>query len=304
MMSGLSMQIGIALLVIGPMLAGVFIAGFLLRRRKAQVRARRKSPIGFDLLRPPGHSLGERIELLREDVSEKLIWLMLLPTTTIALYFGQIALLGDGMTTSRTAPIFGVAAAAGVAYCVRQLLRTATELDRLKAGYDAELAVGQELNQLMRQGAWVFHDLPGEQFNIDHVVVASQGVFAVETKGYTKKAEGDGKKNATVVFDGSKLTFPTYSTTTPLDQAARQAKWLAEWLSSATGTRVGAIPVLALPGWFVRPDGEGPVIVLSGRMLHLLLDRRPSQSLSEQTIQQIVHQLGQRCRDVKPHYSR
>jgi hypothetical protein len=44
------------------------------------------------------------------------------------------------------------------------------EDDNLRAGYDAELAVGQELDKLMREGAWVFHDVPGENFNIDHVV--------------------------------------------------------------------------------------------------------------------------------------
>jgi hypothetical protein len=40
----------------------------------------------------------------------------------------------------------------------------------------------------MRQGAAAFHDLPAEQFNIDHVVVATEGVFAFETKGFTKPA--------------------------------------------------------------------------------------------------------------------
>jgi hypothetical protein len=229
---------------------------------------------------------------------------MFVPTLAVALYFGQVALLGDGSVGLGVALMYGALTLANAAYSLRQLLKTATELDKLKAGYDAELAVGQELNQLMRQGAHVFHDFPAERFNIDHIVVARQGVFAVETKGYTKLAEGDGRKNATVVFDGKKLVFPNYSTTKPLDQSVRQAKWLSEWLSSATGTRVRAAAVLALPGWFVDPAGEGAVIVLSGRMLKSLLEQKTPQTLTDQTFQQIVHQLGQRCRDVKPLYSR
>ncbi|MGC4406228.1 nuclease-related domain-containing protein [Methyloversatilis sp. MC4-4] len=303
-MDGLVAQIGIALVVVGPMLVSVFIGGFLLQRRKAMVRARRKSPIAIDLLRPPGHSLGEQIEQLQDDLWEKLVWLMFVPTVVVALYFGQRAFLGEKAIGQGVALIHGGLAVAVVAYSLYRLLKTATELDKLKAGYDAELAVGQELNQLMRQGAAVFHDVPAERFNIDHVVVARQGVFAVETKGYTKLTEGDGRKNATVVFDGKKLVFPTYSTTKPLDQAARQAKWLSEWLSSATGTRVRAAAVLALPGWFVDPAGEGAVIVSSGRMLKSLLEQKTPQTLTDQTFQQIVHQLGQRCRDVKPLYSR
>lgn len=303
-MDGLVAQIGIALVVVGPMVASVFLGAFLLQRRKAMARARRKSPIGFDLLRPPGHGLGEQIEQLQEDLWEQLFRLMFVPTAVVALYFGQVALLGDGSVGLGVALIYGALTLANAAYSLRQLLKTATELDKLKAGYDAELAVGQELNQLMRQGAHVFHDFPAERFNIDHIVVARQGVFAVETKGYTKLAEGDGRKNATVVFDGKKLVFPNYSTIKPLDQSVRQAKWLSEWLSSATGARVRAAAVLALPGWFVDPAGEGAVIVLSGRMLKSLLEQQTPQTLTDQTIQQIVHQLGQRCRDVKPLYSR
>lgn len=44
--------------------------------------------------------------------------------------------------------------------------------------------------------------LPAEQFNIDHVVVAAEGVFAVETKGFTKPNQGRGRVR---VFSGKEL---------------------------------------------------------------------------------------------------
>ena len=74
-----------------------------------------------------------------------------------------------------------VAAAAFVAYRIRLLLRQSVRMDRLRLGLDAELAVGQELDQLMRQGAAVFHDFPADKFNIDHIVISRGGVFAIET---------------------------------------------------------------------------------------------------------------------------
>ena len=41
----------------------------------------------------------------------------------------------------------------------------------------------------MRDGFAVFHDVPGDKaFNVDHVVIGPQGVFAVETKGRGKPA--------------------------------------------------------------------------------------------------------------------
>ena len=52
----------------------------------------------------------------------------------------------------------------------------------LRLGYEGEIAVGQELNQLMLQGKHVYHDFPADKFNIDHIVVGRSGIFAVETK--------------------------------------------------------------------------------------------------------------------------
>ena len=124
----------------------------------------------------------------------------------------------------------------------------------------------------MREGAWVYHDVPGENFNIDHVVVSPKGVFAVETKGYTKPAQLKGREGATVDYDGGSLQFPMWKTSRPIEQADRQAAWLSKWVSSAAGLAVQAIPVVALPGWFVTISGQGTVRVYNGRRLSRLLE--------------------------------
>ena len=86
-------------------------------------------------------------------------------------------------------------------------------------------------------------------------------------------------------------------------QAERQADWLAKWLTSATGNSVYALPVLALPGWFVELSGRGSVSVYNGRQLSQLLRARGAKPLSETDIQRIAHQVQQRCRTVTPKYS-
>ena len=153
----------------------------------------------------------------------------------------------------------------------------------------------------------MFHDVPADNFNIDHVVVSGQGIFAVETKNFTKLKRGNGKADATVVFNGQLLKFPTWATKEPLEQAERQAErqaaWLGKWLGSAIGASVTALPVLALPGWFVDRTGRGAIRVFNGKELAGLLEAHGAKSLSVQQLQQVAHQLEQRCRTVAPRYN-
>jgi hypothetical protein len=170
----------------------------------------------------------------------------------------------------------------------------------LRLGYEGEVAVAQELNQLMREGAYVFHDVPADGFNIDHVVVWPKGVFAVETKARMKPKRNRGAEDAKVVFDGQRLQFPGWAESAPLDQATRQAKWLAQWLSSAVGETVGVKPVLALPGWFVELKAKSDVVIINGRNASGIFGKISHTALSEEMIKRIAHQLEQRCRDVAP----
>ena len=301
-MGEVAQQLAIVVGVLGACFVGPALAIGFLVYRKRRVRARRRSPIGIDLLRGPGHSIREQLDDAGNDVSTDVFLLMVIPLLLLATVLAQGHLHGlQGMM--HLAPVYVLAALAFVALMVRKLWKAGERLDNLKAGFDAELAVGQELDQLMRQGAAVFHDIPADNFNIDHVVIASSGVFAIETKGYTKQKRGRGKADATVTFDGKVLKFPTWTTNEPLEQAERQAAWLSKWLGSATGMPVHALPIVALPGWFVERTGRGDVRVFSGKELAGLLSSRGSQSLSSQDVQRIVHQVEQRCRTVAPRYA-
>jgi hypothetical protein len=198
--------------------------------------------------------------------------------------------------------VYLAAAVATIAYLIRRIVKRGARLTNLRAGYDAELAVGQELDALMRRGAVVFHDFPAEGFNIDHVVITKDCVYVVETKGYTKLTRLKGREAATVEFDGMRLKFPTWTTDEPILQAERQAKWFADWIKRASGHLVPVRPVVALPGWFVQQRGTGPVSVYSGRQLGSLLDT-PKHELDPRT-ESVTYQVEQRCRTVIPTYKR
>ncbi|WP_143684784.1 nuclease-related domain-containing protein [Variovorax sp. KK3] len=301
-MSEIAEQIALIAALLATSFVGPAVAiGFLIVRKR-RARARRRSPVAIDLLRSPGHTLREQLDDMGIDVLSDVFLLMFVPLLALAIFLAQSHLRGlDGMT--RIGTIYAASVLIFMAIMVRALWKKGVRIDGLKAGYDAELAVGQELDQLMRQGAFVFHDFPASNFNIDHVVIAVEGIFAVETKGFTKPNRGQGRADATVSFDGKALKFPTWATKEPLDQAERQADWLAKWLTSATGSPMHVLPVLALPGWYVELSGRGNVSVYSGRQLAQLLRSRGAQPLTDQDVQRVVHQVEQRCRTVAAKYA-
>ena len=132
-------------------------------------------------------------------------------------------------------------------YLTTKVFKLMKHRNNLRLGYDCELAVGQELNNRMKDGFQVFHDFPAEGFNIDHILVGATGVFAVETKGRAKSRVAE-KENWKVVFDGKKLTFPNWTETKPIEQAKTQAHWLSLWLSKVTGASCKVNPVLVIAG--------------------------------------------------------
>mgnify|MGYP001321329407 CR=1 FL=1 len=52
-----------------------------------------------------------------------------------------------------------------IIFQVVKLVRAYARIDKLRPGCDAELAAGQELDQPMREGVHVFHDVPAANFN-------------------------------------------------------------------------------------------------------------------------------------------
>lgn len=300
-METLATQIAVVAGVLAACFSGPFVALWILLWRKRRLRAQRRSPINRGLLRSPGHTLREQLDEMDRNANWDVAMLMIVPLMALTLYLGQSQVL-KAASSAPVAVIYGMAAVGFIAYMVRKLWKAFARIDNLKTGLDAELAVGQELDQLMRQGAAVFHDFPGEKFNIDHVVIAQQGVFAIETKGYSKLNKHGGRAGATVVFDGQTVKFPNWTSKEPLEQADRQARWLAQWISSAVGTAIQVLPVLALPGWFVERTGRGDVRVYNGRELANLLRARGTRALSDDEVQRVIHQVEQRCRTVAPQY--
>ena len=259
----------------------------------------RRSPLTRDLLRSPGHSLLMQIEDLSERIDSFVFVAAVVPLSSYASYITQ-KYWGAVKPGSHIGIFYLIISVGFVAFAAVRLPRLVKERRSFRLGLDCEMAVGQELNGLMYDGYRIFHDIPADGFNIDHVVVGPNGVFAVETKGRSKPDRGRGKPDATVVFDGKNLHFPDSSESEPLAQARRQARWLSKWLSSAVAQPITAHPVLALPGWYIDRRKWGDVLLLNGKECRFLASQKSIRTLPDALIQMISHQLERLCRDVEP----
>lgn len=160
------------------------------------------------------------------------------------------------------------------AYKIRQ---TSLEIRRLKQGMDGEKAVGEFLERLREDGASVFHDVVGDNFNIDHVVLSSKGIFAIETKTYSKYEKGNTKvryENGNLYLDGignkNKI----------LVQVKAESTWLQNMLRESTGKRYEITPVILFPGWWVEPNNE-EIMVLEPKQLLGKLKAMPDKLADE-----------------------
>jgi hypothetical protein len=262
---------------------------------------RRRSPLK-DMLRPPGHSLRLEVERLRDEIQENGVIAMIIP---MMAYIGVSASGTPQPNSGTTWWMFVVVAVVAEAWVYRRIGKLLAELRPKSLGLDGEMFVGEALNQLMLEGCRVFHDVPIEYGNVDHVVVSRSGVFAINTKTLGKPRTVGGDEKVTVNYSENVMQFPDRTVPIPQKKILAEAKSLAAvFLTNATGEEIGVEPMLALPGWFIRKEkiGEGPVCVFNPKnsVQFFIKDKV---KLSESMIQRISHQLDQKCRDVEPQLS-
>ena len=251
-----------------------------------------RPPLSEKLLRPAGHTLQCKIDDLNDVLNTWFIGAFLCPLAAV----GAFSFMPTDSINRIVLPIVFTMGAAG---CAVMAWRTLLKIRNNRRGLLGEQAVAEQLQRLLPHGYQVFHDVPGDgKWNVDHVVVGPTGVFAIETKYRTKTPGKTGERDHEANFDGNKIQFPSgYDAEAP-EQASRNARWLANMLSKATGERVTVRPIVALPGWWVTLKANSEVKVLSGKQVPGFISTESAQ-LSDKAIQQISYQLEQRCRDVE-----
>ncbi|MDP2784805.1 MAG: nuclease-related domain-containing protein [Sulfurimicrobium sp.] len=257
-----------------------------------QIKQRGRSPLTKKLLRSPGESIRNKLESIHDDLIMTVSMITIIPISMYSIWaFNQ---------TKQSAFIAISIGLISIIYLTKSLLKKKNEQQRLTVGLEAEMATGQELNQLMMDGYHVFHDLQlqDNSFNIDHVIVGPGGVYAVETKGRSKPINAKGKAEWEIECKGDTLIFPGWEETKPIEQARFQARELQKWICAAIAEPIVVQPALRIHGWNVKGRFPKDVKILYGNPRNFFA--RGQKTLEQETIKRIAFQLEQKCRDVEP----
>lgn len=207
--------------------------------------ARTRSPLTEPPLRTPGQSLDEEIQRLIDDQGTPYIAVvmcsLILSIMEWARWYWELPYSPIGFT---------VVSVALVLYFIVHLKKIKRKLHALKLGRDGERFVGQKLEELRQDGYKIFHDIVGEGYNIDHVIVSTKGIFTVETKTHSKPLKG--KTDIWVKKDS--ISINGFNNEHILIQLAAQTRSLEAIIQKNMGRKIKVNAIALFPGWYIHNE--------------------------------------------------
>ena len=250
--------------------------------------AHTKSPLKPTYTRRPGQSLDEKISTIK---FKQMRWI-LIPALFYVLVITEFINYYWKMPRQQI-QILAIILGILLIFSYISIRRLQKERTKLEQGRDGEREVAEYLDNLTRKGCYVFHDvITLGKFNIDHVIVSKYGVFALETKTYSKPSIGE----AVINFDGQSVSFtgkyPNTRFTRPIQQAISNAKWLRNKVrETADGKFVVVTAIVVFLGWFVPKEqikNGNDILVLNPNLLESTITQLP-QTLSDNEVQIIAN---------------
>lgn len=240
-------QLGIQAMCLAPMF--IVVAVIEWKRRQLDKETRR-TPVTTDLTNLPATSLNDANDKLFQKQLDRMLLSIITPLMIALMVVVRRVPSDSAFNWNWFDGVLMLASVAAALYYARQIANDLPQRRKLKQAIKAELATAQEISSSLAGNNRIIHDLQAGEFNIDHVAITPAGVFAVETKSRLKPPAGNGSPK--VKYDGKSLDFGSWKETKPVDQADRQARWLANYLRESTGEAFPVTAVLALPGWYVE----------------------------------------------------
>ena len=166
-------------------------------------------------------------------------------------------------------------------YAVVKIRKLRGKLRSLRQGEEGERIVAQAIEQdLIPQGYVVFHDVPlekdGRNFNVDHLLVGPNGIFAIETKNYTKP----GKGSTEVKYDGKTILWcgKHHTECDEIGQSMSVAQSAKKLIDELSGLSVFVQPVLCAVGWYANSTNlyGHPVLLVMEKTLRSTIVKVPA----------------------------
>jgi hypothetical protein len=234
---------------------------------KDKSTAKSRSPLKAAPLRYAGQSLDEEIQRVLED--DVLVYIV---AAAMAIGMAFYEWWRWYLIVPPQPVIITVFAAVVVAYTARKVVLAMRKLRALRMARDGEKVVGQFLEGLRENGYRVLHDIVGDNFNIDHLLIGPKGVFTIETKTMSKPARG----KAEIDYDGTQILVNGFKPDRdPVVQAKAQAHWIKDLVKELTGKSITVRPAVVYPGWFInqtRKEIKREVWVLNPKALSSFIE--------------------------------
>lgn len=276
--------------------AGVVLVVLFAHDRWVRREHQHRSPLRSLGLRFAGYSTAQEADRLSEKMTEYFLVMVLAPMMLLCIGFG---LLATGQITPNYLSLMTFLGTSVSLWNGHKMFRTREKWRNYKRGMIGEMAVGNVLDGLRKEGFSVFHDIPADGFNLDHVVIGLSGVFVIETKYRRKLKVKEKTKTEIIAFDGHTLSIGKHFDTDSVAQAKLQADWLKHLLEHQCVTTVKPMPVLTFPGWWIdRKPGyaNGEMFVVNEKELPTLI--RGRRCLDTKTVELLSRALEAKCKDV------
>jgi hypothetical protein len=139
----------------------------------------------------------------------------------------------------------------------------------------------------------------GDDFNIDHIIIGTTGIYTIETKTISKYVRGVQK----IHYDGEEISINGIKPDrNPIIQAKAQANWVKEFIQDFLKKNIPIQPVVVFPGWFVDGKQRSEVWVLEPKALKGFISRRDD-ILDERDVSVVANYLTRYLR-TREEYSR
>jgi len=165
-----------------------------------------------------------------------------------------------------------------------------------KQGRDGERIVGQYLEDLRNEfGAFVLHDIPDKDFNVDHVVIHTTGIYVIETKTLSKSKKQ--RRRSELIYDGKTIKIGNKDLPrNPINQVKMARKFIRETLQGELGAKKHKItPIVLFPGWFVQMTENArnsDVWVLNPKQINYFI-ANGNEVMSSDEVKKYYNQLSQ-----------
>ncbi|WP_405220457.1 hypothetical protein [Lentisalinibacter sediminis] len=254
--------------IVSSLTAGAaFAAAFLLTSKCWQVAGgllRRPSPLGVGIRTEPGDDLRRQLRDTDIRAAMHLAAAFVLLSVFVALLFA-----GSDRWWSDLQPwawwLVSLFLAAVAAYEVRVLLGLLQTRLRAARSLNAHIATAQRLEYVAARGNYLFHCVPVGDTRIDHIVLGTNGLYAVHVIDRPPRGDRTASLEAGSVVFGAEGGEPH----TLKDWRSLVARLTRE-LEAGLGRALTIRSVIVVPGWDVSSAEERDTLLVNQSALTMM----------------------------------